>query len=145
MDVIAGVIRPLRTLTRPAALRADYPRVADFTPATRLRAIRVRKRGVVDPSRNGTVARVASSRASHAELRNPRLRFCFSRLASHTRIRTKSAPDHCAGTRIRAKSDTSAGITGHTKRRNSNEKRTHPDHDLPVVHRRHSVRPNRKP
>ena len=39
----------------------------------------------------------------------------------------------------------SAGITGHLKRRNSNEKRTHPDHDLPVVHRRHPLRPDRKP
>ena len=36
-----------------------------------------------------------------------------------------------------AKCDLSAGITGHLKRRNSNEKRTHPDHDLPVAYHRH--------
>src|SRR5271166_1589908 len=96
-------------------------------------------------SRHRSVVRLASSRASHAELRNRWLRFCFSRLASHDRIRPKSEADHCAGTRIRAKCDMSAGITGHLKRRNSNEKRTHPDHDLPVVHRRHPLRPDRKP
>ena len=72
--------------------------------------------------------------------RESRFRFCFSELASHTRIRPKSGPGHCPQPRIRAKCDLSAGFTGQPKRRNSNEKHTHLDHDLLVVHRRHPLR-----
>ena len=49
--------------TRRSAVAQDYLRDGDLRPATRLRPLRIRKAGIVDPSRNRTVARFASSPA----------------------------------------------------------------------------------